>query len=109
MLLCVLLGVVSLLLLLLYLHTACWRSHALSADMPLSLGPCTSLLVSQSLQYQSHRVGTGLCRCADSGTDLEACPHLISMLVQSAEIAQWQCLGPRREALELHARSEPLD
>ena len=49
MLLCVLLGVVSLLLLLLYLHTVCWGSHALSADMPLSLSPCTSLPVSESL------------------------------------------------------------
>ena len=109
MLLCVLLGAVSLLLMLLHLHITSWGSHDLSPDITLSLGRRTSLLASQSLHHGNQKVGAGLCRCADSGTDLclEACPHPSSRLVHSAEIAQWQRLGPPRDALKLHAQSRP--
>ena len=55
MLLCVLLGAVSLLLLLLHLHITCWGSRDLSPDIPLSLGACTSLPVSRSLHCQDQK------------------------------------------------------
>ena len=55
MLLCVLLGAASLLLMLLHLHLTSWGSHALSPGIPWSLGPCTSLPVSRSLQYHNQK------------------------------------------------------